>query len=178
MTKTFIMILAIMFICLSLFLIVDPNSGIGNGGINNNVSVVEGTLTVNISGEVLHPGSYILSEGATLNELINAAGGTTDKADPKAYVLSCPLEDNMSYYIAPKVTSTDICEPVTITKVNINTATKEELMSVQGVGAAIAQAIVDYREQNGPFNCLEDLLKVNGIGNATFERIKDYICLS
>ncbi len=178
MSKTFVMILAIMFICLSLFLLFDPNvSSIASNG-NNIVSVVEGKITVSISGEVLHEGSYILDENSTLNELIEAAGGVTDKADSSAYILSCVLEDNKSYYIAPKVTSTDICEPVEIQKVNINKADKEELMTIQGIGSAIATAIIDYRDQNGPFTCLEDLLKVNGIGNATFERIKNYICLS
>ncbi len=74
--------------------------------------------------------------------------------------------------------STDVCEPVVIVKVNINTADQEELMSVQGIGSTIARAIIDYREMNGPFQCLEDLMNVSGIGNATFERIKNYISLS
>ncbi len=179
MAKAIIMILAIMFICFSVFLLFDPNVSFpGSGGSNNIVSTIEGKITVNIKGEILHPGSYILDEGDTLSDLINAAGGVTDQADPQAYVLSCTLKNNKTYYIAPKVTSSDICEPVVIQKVNINTADKEELMSVQGIGAAIAQAIIDYRDQNGPFQYLEELLEVNGIGNATFERIKNYICLS
>ena len=50
-------------------------------------------------------------------------------------------------------------------------------MKINGIGASTAQAIIDYRNENGDFTCLEDLLKVSGIGNSTFEKIKDYVTL-
>lgn len=62
--------------------------------------------------------------------------------------------------------------------VNINTATKEELDVLPGVGPAKAQAIIDYRKQNGPFKSIEDLKKVSGIGDATFEKLKGQISVS
>lgn len=62
--------------------------------------------------------------------------------------------------------------------VNINTATKEELDVLPGVGPAKAQAIIDYRKQNGPFKSIEDLKKVSGIGDATFEKLKGQITIS
>lgn len=179
MGKTIIMILAILFICLGTFVLFDPNVNLGPNRNPNQTTIVQnGNMACSISGEVEHPGNYILKKNSTLSDLIEKAGGVTEKADAQAYLLSCELEDGKSYYIAPKVTTTEICEPTEIIKVNINKANQEELMSVQGIGAAIAKAIIDYRETHGAFQCLEDLLKVSGIGNATFERIKNYICLS
>ena len=63
-------------------------------------------------------------------------------------------------------------------KVNISTATKEVLMSLDGIGAAYADRIIEYREQNGPFQSPDDLLKVKGIGEKTYDRIKDRIVVS
>ena len=85
--------------------------------------------------------------------------------------------DNGEYYIAKKSATPDTCVMETIKKVNINLASKEELMTVNGIGATIAQAIVNYRNENGDFTCLEQLKEVTGIGNSTFEKIKDYLTL-
>ena len=62
-------------------------------------------------------------------------------------------------------------------KVNVNTAGLEELVSLPGIGRAYAQRIIEYRDKNGPFKRLEDLLNVRGIGEKTFERIKDRVTL-
>ena len=59
--------------------------------------------------------------------------------------------------------------------VNINTATKEELQTISGIGEGKAQAIIDYREENGNFNSIEDILNVSGIGESIYEKIKDHI---
>jgi len=62
--------------------------------------------------------------------------------------------------------------------VNINSATKEQLESLDGIGPVKAQAIIDYRKKNGPFKSLEDLKKVDGIGDATFDKIRKDVALS
>lgn len=178
MFKTILAALAIMFVCIGAFLFLDPSVNVKNISNNTTATIEEGSIQVTIRGEVLHPGEYIIEEQASLGDLIALAGGTTEKADSQAFSLSCPLTNGKSYYIAPKVEATDVCDPVVIVKVNINTADQEELMSVQGIGSTIARAIIEYRELNGPFQCLEDLMNVSGIGNATFERIKNYISLS
>lgn len=178
MLKAILAALAIMFVCIGAFLFLDPSVNVQNPQNHTATTIQDGSIQVTIRGEIVNPGEYIIEEGATLGDLIELAGGTTEKADSQAFLLSCPLVHGKSYYIAPKVESTDVCEPVVIVKVNINTADQEELMSVQGIGSTIARAIIDYREMNGPFQCLEDLMNVQGIGNATFERIKNYISLS
>ena len=62
-------------------------------------------------------------------------------------------------------------------KVNINTADKEKLTSLKGIGESKAEAIISYREANGPFGDITDIMKVDGIGQKTFENIKDMICV-
>ena len=61
--------------------------------------------------------------------------------------------------------------------ININTATKESLMTLPGIGESRAESIIAYREQNGYFSSVEDIMKVSGIKEAAFEKIKDYICI-
>lgn len=66
---------------------------------------------------------------------------------------------------------------VTNSKISINTATKEELMTLTGIGESKAKDIVDYREKNGPFKTIEELMKVNGIGENIFAQIKENITI-
>lgn len=68
--------------------------------------------------------------------------------------------------------------PLTQERVDINTAGKEELMSLSGIGEALAQRIIDYREENGPFESVTDITKVSGIGARKYEAIKDFITVS
>ena len=63
--------------------------------------------------------------------------------------------------------------PTTETKININTASAEELTTLPGIGPSYAQRIIEHREKNGPFKKVEDLLNVRGIGEKTFEKIRD-----
>ena len=62
--------------------------------------------------------------------------------------------------------------------ININTASKEELVKISGIGETRAQEIIDYRNKNGNFNCIGDIVKVRGIGDATFQKIKPYITVN
>ena len=71
--------------------------------------------------------------------------------------------------------STDVAKPVYEGKININTATIDYLRSLPGIGEVLAQRIIDYREENGPYDCIEDLMKVSGLGEKRFQDIKDYI---
>ena len=111
-----------------------------------------------IGGAVANPGIYALREGDTLQTLLSDAGIEPD-ADLSHIEIYVPREG----------------EEQSPQKIDINRAEPWLLEALPGIGETRAQAIVDYRSENGPFRRIEDLLKVSGIGSATFEQIKDYI---
>ena len=134
-------------------------------------------LTISITGEVVKPGNYILEEGSTLQDLLDKAGGANNNADSRAYYLDLEVIANEEYYIPPKYDNSNICSNDPIEKVNINTASKEELMTISGFGEALSTSVISYREENGTFYTLEDVMNVDGIGNAKFNTCKNYIIL-
>ena len=137
----------------------------------------ENKISIAISGEVVKPGNYILPEGSTLHDLITKAGGVNNNADDRTYYLDLEVLKNEEYYIAPKYDVKDVCSENPISKVNINDADKEMLMTISGFGDAVSSQLISYRNENGIFYRIEDIKKVNGIGNATFEKVKNYIYL-
>jgi len=114
-----------------------------------------------IGGAVANPGIYPWQEGDTLQMLLSDAGIEPD-ADLSHIEIYVPREG----------------EEQSPQKIDINRAEPWLLEALPGIGEVTAQAIVDYRGENGPFKRIEDLLKVSGIGEATFEKIKDYITVS
>lgn len=148
-------------------------------------------ISVHIKGEVLSPGLYELEEGARLNDAVTAAGGLTENAAEDSINLAMRLHDEDEINIPSKSQagssqivdnpSTSASEnsgkPSATNKLNINTASVSELDTLLGIGPAYAQAIVDYRDTNGPFGTIEDLMKVSGIGQKRFNDIKDMICV-
>jgi len=114
-----------------------------------------------IGGAVANPGIYALREGDTLQTLLSDAGIEPD-ADLSHIELYIPREG----------------EDQSPQKIDINRAEPWLLEALPGIGEVLAQRIVDYRDDNGSFKRIEDLLKVSGIGEATFENIKDYITVS
>ena len=158
-------------------------SGIFFGGEQEAISEVvnennkTSSISVTITGEVTRTGTYLMDPSSTLGDLINTASGVTSNADPLAYDTNYILQDGYSFYIAPKYDMDDVCSMSPINKVCINTATSEQLQSVSGIGATVANSIVSYRASNSQFGRIEDVKNVSGIGNATFEKIKNYITL-
>lgn len=150
-------------------------------GVNSqvNTQLVEdpNKLTIGITGEIVKPGNYLMDEGSTLAALIDKAGGVNYNADERAYFVDASIDANQEYYIAPKYDSKDICGDTIIQKVNINDSDKDELMTISGIGDAVSTAIINYRNLNGIFYHIEDIMNVTGIGNSTFAKIKDYIYL-
>jgi competence protein ComEA len=114
-----------------------------------------------IGGAVASPGIYSLNEGDTLQTLLSDAGIEPD-ADLSHIEIYIPREG-------------ETCTPQ---KIDINRAEPWLLEALPGIGETRAQDIVDYRNKNGPFKRIEDLLQVKGIGEGTFEQIKDYITVS
>ncbi len=125
-------------------------------------------IRVEIKGCVQSEGTYELSYGASLEELITMAQGFSEEADTSTINLNQTLTDKDVYVIAP------IREAVLI---SINAGTLEELCEIKGVGEATAQRIIDYRNTNGSFSTLEDIMKVKGIKEASYAKMKDHICL-
>ena len=172
MIKIIIGVIVAAIILIVILQSIDPDVG---GGTTNTAEVYE-MLTVSVSGEVVKPGTYILELDTDLADLIDAASGVTSNADELAFDLTYLLENNQSFYIAPKYDMSDVCAIEPINKVNINTDSKETLMSVNGFGSAISDAVIAYRADN-QFKRIEDIKNVSGIGNATFEKIKNYITI-
>ncbi|MFZ2096285.1 MAG: helix-hairpin-helix domain-containing protein [Anaerolineales bacterium] len=145
-------------------------------------------IQVYVRGSVNQPGLYSLPPDSRVNDAIQAAGGFSEQADTGSLNLAEMLEDGEQLDVPalPSLTMVDR-EPGLITVlptpvltsfptiVNINKATIEELDTLPEIGPKTAQAIIDYRNANGPFSSIEDILDVKGIGPVTFEKIKDLI---
>lgn len=177
MFKVIILGLIATIVLLATFSILDSGTVAGVDVVGNTTSAAEGTVSVTISGEVVYPGTYLVEEGATLSDLIDAASGETSNADDRCYNLDYEIEEGMTFYIAPIYDNSDVCAVTPIDKVNINEDDKSTLMTVSSIGSVIASNIISYREDEGEFLALEEIKNVSGIGNATFEKIKDYIML-
>ncbi len=164
-------------------------------------------IMVDVKGFVVNPGIYKLKEESRVIDAINAAGGVLEGADTSVLNLSKKLKDEMviivysSYQVEnfKKVkeeeqqiqdgcingvneVENDACieeksEEKESTLVSINTATLEELMTLEGIGEAKAKSIIAYREEHGPYQAIEDLLNVSGIGESLLAKIKENITL-
>jgi len=127
-------------------------------------------IHVYVEGEIVSPGVYILQDGDRVADAIEAAGGFAPDADQGAVNLAAPLRDGDRVHV---YRIGDVPQ-----KVNLNTAEAWLLQSLSGIGETLAQRIIDYRNENGPFQLIEDLKKVEGIGAATFEKLKDNITVN
>ena len=111
-----------------------------------------------------------------INDVIELAGGLTYQADISKINLVEIINDNKKIVISRVTNSETKEEPKKEdNKININTCTKSDLMKLSGIGSTKAQAIINYRDKNGKFKKIEDLLKVNGIGEALLLQIKEFI---
>ena len=142
----------------------------------------ETVIFVDIKGAVKKPGVYQMKVGDRVKDAIDAAGGLTAEADSQKVNLAQRVEDQM-VIVVPKVGEEAEAIPAGATskeaskegKVNINTATVEELKTLKGVGEKKAEAIIEYRKKNGSFKTKEDLMKVRGIGKKLFESFEERI---
>lgn len=139
-------------------------------------------ITVHITGAINNPGVVVLEEGSRIVDALEAAGGETDEADVNRLNLAYVLEDGEKLYIPSK--NEEEQEYITQgkdnmsegqSKININVAQIEELITLPGVGEATANKIIEYRKENGKFQKIEDLKNVPGIGDSKYENIKTMI---
>lgn len=135
---------------------------------------------VHIDGEVVNPGLYKLTTDDRVNDLLVLAGGATDKASLKDVNLAKRLEDEMKIYIPSKdeIVSNEVLGQSGLSsstgKINLNTASKDELKTLPGIGDSRADEIIRYRENTG-FSKIEDIKNISGIGDKTYEKLKDLI---
>ena len=166
--------------------------------------VKEKEYYVDVKGSVKNPGVYKVKEGTIINDVIALAGGLKSGASTKNINLSKKISDEMVIYIYTAKELTNLnkesechCDKVDISScegasviisdnvstssnetkglVNLNTASKEELMTLSGIGESKALAIIDYREKNGRFKTKEELMNVSGIGEASYKKIESNI---
>ena len=145
-------------------------------------------IYVHICGEVNEPGVYELKEDARVIDAIDAAKGLTKAASQQSVNQAEKLEDSQQIYIPSiKEVKEDVNQSVKSSdsnssinnegngKVNINTASQEELTTLPGIGVAKAQKIIAYRQQNGSFSKIEDIMKISGIKEGLFNKISENI---
>lgn len=133
-------------------------------------------IYVHILGAVGRPGLYQLREGDRGVDAIAAAGGFLDTADQAQLNLARLLIDG-EQIVVPVIGETPAVAPGTTANglVNLNTADAATLDTLPRVGPAMAARIIDWRESNGPFTAIEDLMNVSGVGDKTFEGLRDRV---
>ncbi len=135
-------------------------------------------LLVDVSGAVAHPGVYPLQHGARVKDALSAAGGMTGDADTKRVNLAAFVRDGEKILVPDKHSAPadiSIATDGEQVLININTASQSLLEDLPGIGPVTAKSIIQYREEHGPFENIEDICNVPGIGPATFENLKDSI---
>ena len=158
-------------------------------------SSVPTEVVVHAAGAVVRPGVYALDVASRVDDLVRAAGGLAPDADGARINLAAPLADGARVYVprigegdAPPVVGADPTVPpvgpgsgdpgsdeAPAAPIDLNTASEDELDELPGVGPSIAAAIVAFREENGGFASVEDLLDVRGIGEAKLAEIRPLV---
>ncbi|KYH28558.1 MULTISPECIES: ComEA family DNA-binding protein [Clostridium] len=148
-------------------------------------------IVVEIKGEVKNPDVYTMEYGSRIYDLVKKAGGFTENADKLSVNCSMKLKDEDCIIIYNKNDKERLTLPVVNNnsnrnenspnldsenkKIDINSASKEELVSLPGIGEVTAQKIIEYRESNGKFNSVEELMEVDRIGEKTLAKFRDKI---
>lgn len=175
---------------------IDPGTMVGSDANSGSGPQQQGELAVHVVGAVSKPGVYRLAAGARVEEAVKMAGPLPE-ADLNRLNLAAPLIDGQQV-IVPKAGESLASNGISpgapgnagsaagpspagagaspaSGKVNINTASAQELDKLPGIGPTLAQRIVDYRSQHGPFRSPEDIKNVSGIGDSRYDQIKDLI---
>ena len=154
--------------------------------VEGNIQEVEETSTENlffvyVVGAVYKPGVVEVEEGTRLYQVIQKAGGALETADLSKINLASIVKDEQKIIVPytenkeDKVNDNSANVQASVRLVNIYTASEAELHTLNGIGASTAKKIVDYRNQNGDFNTVEEIMNVSGIGQSKFDSIKNDI---
>ena len=140
----------------------------------------EAELKAYVTGAVRRPGLYTIHEGDRLADLIDLAGGITEDADMQAVNLAVRVNDQ-DHWTVPTVGESTVVPANAVSaestngKVDINTANAKLLETLPGIGETRAQAIIQHREEHGPFRRVDDIVAVPGIGATTLEGLRDLV---
>ena len=148
--KTIIAVIFLVFVVVIGMTAIEQNNAIFYNSLNGNVissenvstSIEEQQVKVTLSGQVQVPGEYSITKGAYLDEAIEKAGGLTSLADTDCFDFYLVIEQDINIYIAPVTDDS---------KLSINEASKEELMTLTGIGKTLADRILAYKEEDGGF---------------------------
>lgn len=145
------------------------------------------TVQVYVCGEVAAPGVYQLKDGMRICDAVEAAGGLTKAASREYWNLAERLADGQMIYFPTEEEARErkasaeaagaSVQEESDGRIDINTADAAQLVTIPGIGETRAAAILAYREKNGPFAKVEDIMQVSGIKSALFEKMKDYITI-
>ena len=162
---------------------VDSKEGTANSSMN--LEQTRKQIYVHICGQVNHGGVYCLEEGSRIMDVVEMAGGFTEHAAKDYVNLAQKLTDGQQIYIPDIEEAKENkglmnlpnggWESQKTSKVNINTADKDTLMTLTGIGEAKAEAIIKYREKNGGFKTMEEIKEIEGIKDGVFNKIADEI---
>lgn len=156
----------------------------GDGKKGKDVQDSQGDLCyVHVCGEVECPGVYELAAGSRIYEAVELAGGMKETAQSSALNLAEEIVDGQQIYVPSKeegrssavAAAGQTAGQMDDGKVDLNTAGKEELMTLSGIGEVRAEAIIEYREEKGKFSSIEELKEIEGIKDGVFGKIKDKI---
>jgi competence protein ComEA len=139
--------------------------------------VTQQFLYVHVVGEVESPGMYQLPIGARLVDAVFAAGGLTEDADNASVNLARELTDGEQIIVFSVSQEGEAVGTTASGLVSLNRAGDKELEELPGIGPALAGRIVAWREANGGFKSVEDLLKVSGIGESLLSGVIDLVTL-
>jgi competence protein ComEA len=173
----------------------EAQPGTDSGSLDGmNAGETPSTITVYICGCVLNPGVYELPEGSRICDGLDAAGGFAEGADETRINLAGYLKDGDMVFFpeegeeipegavseAQPISGTvaaGVTSGTSSSLININTASEDALCSLPGIGSSKAKAIIKYREDNGPFTDISQIMNVSGIGENLYNNIKDLICV-
>lgn len=166
-------------------------TGSGKAGAGGAVEETVVPCYVHICGQVVNPGVYEIESGSRIFQAVEAAGGLTGEAADGFLNMAEIIQDGMKIFV-PSVEEVENGQAAAMTgsggfagsgtsssektpKVNLNTASKEQLMTLRGIGESRAEDIIRYREEHGLFRAIEEIMEISGIKDAAFQKIKDDI---
>lgn len=176
--KTIIGVIFLVFVIIIGLSAVDNQNNINHEQIKGSIEIeeevmnseeIEAKVKVVLTGEIKKPGTYYVYKNDYLIDAIDLAKGITSNADESCFDYYLVINEDIEIYI-PAISEEE--------KVSINNATLEQLVAnLEGIGPTLANKIIEYREENGNFRYLEELMKVPGIKTDRFNKNKDKICL-